>query len=114
MSSCSGEAIGAPKPLWFSECAAACEMTVYPSKCMGFQHYTSDKGAVCILMKEFKKLTEHKCPDAVWPELLQVGRGHGVSNHTTKETEGENCFDVKVGILYSGQTCGRAYGGDFD
>merc|ERR1719161_2555656 len=42
MSTCSGTPIGAPMPLYLSECAGACEKTIFPSKCIGFQHFTGE------------------------------------------------------------------------
>jgi len=38
MSTCSGKQIGSAMPLYFAECAGACEKTIFPSKCIGFQH----------------------------------------------------------------------------
>lgn len=113
MSTCSGEVIGAPMSLWFAECAAACEQTVFPQKCIGFQHYASAGGGdefppLCVLFREFDTLTEHKCPDATWPELLQAPKK---TAKAPKQAPGDvNCADVKFAVLFSGQTCERAYG----
>merc|ERR1719502_2219124 len=109
MSSCSGTPIGPAMPLYFSECAGACEKAVFPAKCIGFAHYTGETfGPLCVMYSEFDKLSTFKCPEQEWPALLQR-----MANATkkTNATKGDiNCFDVKVATLFSGQTCDTAYG----
>lgn len=118
MSSCSGTPIGAAMPLYFSECAGACEKAIFPAKCIGFQHYTGENfGPLCLLYSEFDKLSTFKCPEQEWPELLQkkVNVTKKVKSKKTNATKGDiNCFDVKVATLFSGQTCDAAFGGSSD
>lgn len=109
MSSCSGTPIGAAMPLYFSECAGACEKTIFPKKCIGFQQYTGDDfGPLCVMYSEFDKLSTFKCPEQEWPALLQKKAN---ATKKTNATKGDvNCFDVKVATLFSGQTCDTAFG----
>lgn len=115
MSSCSGTPIGDAMPLYFGECAGACEKAIFPKKCIGFQFFTGESfGPVCLLYSEFDKLSTFKCPEQEWPALLQkkVNTTKKVNSKKTNATKGDiNCFDVKVSTLFSGQTCDAAFGG---
>jgi len=116
MSTCSGTQVGSAMPLYLAECAGACEKTIFPTKCMGFQHYTGeDFGPVCVMYSEFDKLGTFHCPEQEWPAaaLLQKKTNATKVQKKTNATKGDiNCFDVKVATLFSGQTCDTAYGAD--
>merc|ERR1719262_1675962 len=65
LSACKGPIIGAPIfGLDVTDCGKACSGTVYPEKCVGFSHYTVDKGDLCFMLSDVEELMTFSCPDA--------------------------------------------------
>lgn len=137
MSTCGGEPIGAPRILYWVECAAACEAAVYPEKCIGFQHYSFGnkewKEPLCILIKEFTSLTQYDCPmlwyyTQYWFLQKDQKTTHLRHNYTKDVKQSSNssvahtydpfrfkeidCDIVKVDVFFAGMTCEQMYGKD--
>merc|ERR550514_1737139 len=65
LSACKGPIIGAPIfGLYVTDCGKACSGTVYPEKCVGFSHYSTDDGDLCFMLSDITDITTFKCPDA--------------------------------------------------
>merc|ERR1719387_2251474 len=65
LSACKGPVIGKPVfGLDVTGCGKACSGTVYPEKCVGFSHYTVDKGDLCFMLSDVEELMTFDCPDA--------------------------------------------------
>jgi hypothetical protein len=78
LSACKGPIIGKPVfGLDVTGCGKACSGTVYPDKCVGFSHYSTDDGDLCFMLSDVKELMTFDCPDA--PEAC-------LPKHCTSET----------------------------
>jgi hypothetical protein len=65
LSACKGPIIGNPVfGLDVTDCGKACSGTVYPDKCVGFSHYSTDDGDLCFMLSDVSELMTFECPDA--------------------------------------------------
>jgi len=106
---CAGEIIGHAKVAHYAECAEACDLTVYPTSCIGFQHFTfgADSKPLCFLFKSFEEISEFECDfltyeDRPWGGLVQTVGGE------EPEEEGINCNVLAQSIFFRGSKCSTA------
>merc|ERR1719456_105401 len=65
LSACEGPIVGNPVfGLDVTDCGKACSGTVYPDKCVGFSHYSTDDGDLCFMLSDVEELQTFDCPDA--------------------------------------------------
>jgi len=64
-SSCTGKLMGKPKPIPFSSCAEACDQTVHPIRCAGFQYFQFMDGdtqiPMCFMFEELEEIRTYRC-----------------------------------------------------
>jgi len=115
MSTCSGDKIGMPMPLRLTECANACDRTIYPTKCVGYQHVAFGgnwksgwHSPVCILFSAFKSLTLY--PDCTFMKKKQPRKWTERWSRTIKPGPGAECDKIALYVFQVGTTCERAYG----
>jgi len=115
MSVCGGEKIGMPKSLKLIECANACDRTIYPTKCVGYQHFSFGgswksgwHGPVCILFSAFSSLTLY--PECSFMKKRQPRKWTERWTRTIKPGPGAECDKIALYVFQTGTTCERAFG----
>jgi hypothetical protein len=115
MSTCGGEKIGMPKPLKLTECANACDRTVYPTKCVGYQHFAFGgswksgwHGPVCVLFSKFESLTLY--PECSFMKKKQPRKWTERWSRTIRPGPGAECDKIALYVFQTGTTCERAFG----
>lgn len=108
MSTCGGDVIGYPKVMYYQECAEACDATVYPVKCQGFQHFGFGSGgeekALCYLFKGFDSLTTYECDflnydEKYWASFVET-------RMSMRRDAGDiNCDAVAESMFFRGSKC---------
>jgi hypothetical protein len=129
MSTCKGELIGSPKPMPFSSCAEACEQTVHPLHCSGFQYFQFMDGdtqiPLCFLFKEIEEIRTYRCKELkgvglvldqesanVTTKVKSTLRGAAAApGQDSADAEKRNlCASVRVARRYSYLSCESIYG----
>jgi hypothetical protein len=114
LSTCGGDVIGEPMLMHYQECAEACDMTVYPETCVGFQHFgfgsSGSEKELCFLFKSFKSMATWTCDflnyeEKYWSSaaFLQTQR------RSFRTSSGEiNCDAVGEALFFRGMVCTKA------
>eukprot|EP00746_Dinoflagellata_sp_MGD_P006754 gnl/MRDRNA2_/MRDRNA2_113293_c0_seq1.p1 gnl/MRDRNA2_/MRDRNA2_113293_c0~~gnl/MRDRNA2_/MRDRNA2_113293_c0_seq1.p1 ORF type:complete len:722 (+),score=139.58 gnl/MRDRNA2_/MRDRNA2_113293_c0_seq1:119-2284(+) len=125
-SSCKGELMQPPKPIPFSSCAEACDQTVHPVRCAGFQYFQFMDGdtqiPLCFLFKELEEIRTYRCKDLRGGLVLEqksvqakkTFRGAeaapGGSSQNDANLPGDICAEIKTVRMYSYLSCEAMFG----
>lgn len=115
MTTCEGEKVLKATTMTMAECSEACDKTVYPDKCIGFQYYQMGSSKefmpLCFLFKKFTQITTFECPFVDEFELLQkknVVHKQALRGNMSKQ-DPPICESTKQSVLYSGLTCNEFF-----
>jgi len=115
MSTCGGEQIGMPKSLKLTECALACDRTIYPTKCVGYQHFAFGgswksgwHSPICILLSKFTSVTTY--PNCAFMKKKQPRKWTERWSRTPKPGPEAECDKVALYVFQMGRDCQSAFG----
>lgn len=116
LSTCGGDVIGHPMLMHYQECAEACDMTVYPDSCVGFQHFGFGSGGsekeLCFMFKSFKSMATWSCDFLKYDEKYWKGGAFletRQSRRSFRSSSGEiNCDAVGEALFFRGMVCTAA------
>lgn len=115
LSTCGGEVIGQPMLMHYQECAEACDMTVYPDSCVGFQHFgfgsSGSEKELCFMFKSFKSMATWTCDfldyeEKYWKSAAFLQSGE---RRSFRMSDGAiNCDAVGEALFFRGMVCTTA------
>jgi len=116
MSACDGDLIGMPKTLMLTDCANACDQTVYPTKCVGYQHFNFGgnwrsggfHGPICLLLSKFKSLTVY--PNCKFMKKKQPRKITERYQRIFRPGPDAECDKIALYVFQMGMSCEYAYG----
>jgi hypothetical protein len=120
MSSCKGELLGRPKPIPFSSCAEACDQTVHPTRCAGFQYFQFMDGdkqmPLCFLFEKLEEVRTYRCKELHGGLVLDQEKSQAKQTFrgaVAAPGEGSSihlCDKVKMVRKYSMLSCASIFG----
>lgn len=115
LSTCGGDVIGQPMLMHYLECAEACDMTVYPDSCIGFQHFgfgsSGSEKELCYMFKSFKSMATWTCDFLSYDEKYWKGAAFLQTRErkSFRSSGGEiNCDAVGEALFFRGMVCTAA------
>jgi hypothetical protein len=115
LSTCGGEVIGHPMLMHYQECAEACDMTVYPESCVGFQHFGFGSGGsekeLCFMFKSFKSMATWTCDFLSYDEKFWKASAflQTRQRQSFRSSDGNvNCDAVGEALFFRGMVCTAA------